>query len=150
MIKDDHYWMREAIALAEKAHAKGEVPVGAVLVKDNQLIAAAYNQPIQHRDPTAHAEILVLRAAGQALQNYRLMDTTLYVTLEPCPMCAAALVHARVKRLVYGARDLRCGAAGSVFNLVHSPALNHHIDWSDGILAQECEALLSGFFQTRR
>jgi tRNA(adenine34) deaminase len=150
IIKDDYYWMGEAIAQAKLAQQQGEVPVGAVLVANNECIASAFNQPISTNDPTAHAEMLVLREAAKQLNNYRLLDTTLYVTLEPCAMCAMAMVHARVGRLVYGAKEPRSGAAGSVFNLVHHEKLNHKIQWDDGIRAGECEQLLQDFFQIRR
>jgi tRNA(adenine34) deaminase len=146
----DNYWMQRALALAASACEQNEVPVGAVLVKDDVLVAEAANAPIAEHDPTAHAEIRVLRLAGLALQNYRLPDTTLYVTLEPCPMCAAAMVHARVKRLVYGTADPRTGAAGSVFNLIQAPQLNHQLDCEGGVLAGDCAQLLREFFQARR
>ncbi len=142
--------MREALALAARAEAQGEVPVGALIVRDGEVIGAGWNQPITLRDPTAHAEILALRAAAAAVQDYRLGGTTLYVTLEPCPMCAAALVHARIARLVYGAWDPRQGAAGSAFNLVTAKGLNHAVDTFGGVLADECGALLKGFFERRR
>jgi len=128
----------------------GEVPVGAVLVKDGTLIAEGWNQPIAAHDPSAHAEMRVLRAAGQALQNYRLVETTLYVTLEPCVMCMGAIVHGRVKRLVYGADDPLRGCAGSVLQLADAPFLNHRLEVSGGLFAEECAALLKGFFQSRR
>ena len=126
------------------------MPVGAVLVKDNQLIAEGWNQPISSNDPSAHAEVVALRAAAQALNNYRLVDTTLYITLEPCAMCAGALMHARVKRVVFGASDPRTGAAGSVFNILNSTELNHIIDIQQGVLQQECSALLTRFFKNKR
>lgn len=146
----DKKWMREALALAQQAEAAGEVPVGAVLVKDGAVIASGWNNPISSHDPTAHAEIGALRFAAEALGNYRLLDTTLYVTLEPCSMCAGALVHARVKRLVYGAPDPKAGAAGSVFDITRAPALNHRLEVTGGVLAEECGALLRKFFSTRR
>jgi tRNA(adenine34) deaminase len=136
--------------LAREAERAGEVPVGAVIVKDGSIIAEGWNRPITTQDPTAHAEIVALRAAAQALSNYRLLDTTLYVTLEPCAMCASAMIHARVKRLVYGATDPRAGAAGSIFNIVQHSALNHRIDCEAGVMAEECGALLRGFFVARR
>lgn len=142
--------MRQALAQAVEAGAGGEVPVGAVLVRNDTLVASAHNCPIGSSDPTAHAEIQVLRAAGQAEQNYRLPDTTLYVTLEPCAMCACALVHARIQRLVFGAPDPRAGAAGSVFNLVDDTHFNHRLMVTGGILMRDCEALLRTFFQARR
>lgn len=146
----DTVFMRRALALARMAQAADEVPVGAVLVRDGVIIAEGWNRPIAAHDPSAHAEMIALRAAGQALQSYRLLDTTLYVTLEPCAMCAGAMVHARVRRLVYGATDPRAGAAGSVFNIVQHPALNHRIDCTGGVLAEECGILLRGFFVARR
>ena len=142
--------MAQALELARQAAAAGEVPVGAVLVKDGQVIAAAHNSPIGQHDPSAHAEIRVLRQAGQRLGNYRLPDTTLYVTLEPCPMCAGALVHARVERLVYGAPDLRAGAAGTVFDIARSPALNHRLEVEGGVGGDAAAALLQEFFRARR
>ncbi len=142
--------MQRALDLAGQAASDNEVPVGAVIVKDDILIAEAFNQPILQHDPTAHAEILALRKAGEALGNYRLIDCTLYVTLEPCPMCASAMVHARIKRLVYGAADPRTGSAGSVFNLVQSDQLNHQLQVTKGVLAQPCGHILSRFFQSRR
>ena len=143
--------MERALALAEEAERDGEVPVGAVLVDaDGNVIATARNRPIGACDPTAHAEVEALRAAGQALGNYRLTGCTLYVTLEPCPMCAAALVHARVARLVYGAADPRSGAAGSVMDLVRSPLLNHRLEVTGGVLEAECSERLQAFFRARR
>lgn len=146
----DHHWMRHALRLAEQAGREGEVPVGAVLVKDGQLIAEGWNRPIAGNDPTAHAEIQALRAAGKALGNYRLVDTTLYVTLEPCTMCAGAIIHARVARVVFGAPDPKTGAAGSVFNVLNSGMHNHTVEVAGGVLAQECGGLLTGFFRLRR
>lgn len=146
----DEFWMAHARSLAQKAEQSGEVPVGAVVVLDNQLIAEAYNQPIQNNDPTAHAEVLALRAAGEKLGNYRLIDTTLYVTLEPCPMCAGAMVHARVKRVVFGAYDAKTGAAGSIFDLLQAPVLNHVVEVDGGIMQSECADQLSEFFKRRR
>jgi tRNA(adenine34) deaminase len=146
----DKQFMAEALALAEAAAQSGEVPVGAVLVKDGEALAASANAPIRLNDPTAHAEILVLRAAGASLANYRLPGTTLYVSLEPCPMCAAAIVHARVDRLVYGAADPKTGAAGTVMNLVQDPRLNHRMTVVGGVLANEARALLQAFFRERR
>jgi len=142
--------MRRALELAAQAEARGEVPVGALVVQGEQVIGEGFNQPITLKDPTAHAEILALRAAANTLGDYRLGGTTLYVTLEPCPMCAAALVHARVARLVFGAWDPRQGAAGSVFNLVTARAMNHQVDCFGGVLADECGALLKRFFESRR
>ncbi|MBU6469407.1 MAG: tRNA adenosine(34) deaminase TadA [Gammaproteobacteria bacterium] len=146
----DSAWMRAALKLALKAKQAGEVPVGAVVVKDDTVIGHGWNHPISAHDPTAHAEIIAMRAAAQALGNYRLLDTTLYVTLEPCAMCAGAMVHARVKRLVFGAADPRAGAAGSMFDIVRAPALNHQLQITGGVLAEECGALLKQFFAGRR
>ena len=150
MHEADEKFMRQALELAQQAEAAGEVPVGAVLVKDGVVIASGWNHPIGSHDPTAHAEIRTLRLAAEALGNYRLLDTTLYVTLEPCSMCAGALVHARVKRLVYGAADPKAGAAGSVFDITRAPALNHRLEVTGGVLAEECGELLKGFFARRR
>jgi tRNA(adenine34) deaminase len=146
----DLTFMQRALELARRAEAAGEVPVGAVIVKDGAIVAEGWNQPIGACDPTAHAEIVALRAAGQALDTYRLTGTTLYVTLEPCAMCASAMVHARVQRLVFAATDPRAGAAGSVFNIVQHPALNHRIECTAGVMADECSALLRKFFVARR
>lgn len=146
----DRHWMQQAIAQAKLGTEQGEVPVGAVLVRDNELVAAGYNQPILSHDPSAHAEIVVLRAAGEALANYRLTDTTLYVTLEPCIMCCGAIVHARVKRLVFGAYDTRRGVAGSQFDGFGLPWLNHRVEVEGGVLEQECSTLLQAFFRERR
>jgi tRNA(adenine34) deaminase len=146
----DQSFMARALELARQAEAAGEVPVGAVVVKDGVIVAEGWNQPIGTCDPTAHAEIVALRAAGRALGTYRLTGTTLYVTLEPCAMCAAAMVHARVERLVFAAADPRAGAAGSVFDIVRHAALNHRLECTPGVLAEECSALLRGFFQARR
>jgi tRNA(adenine34) deaminase len=149
--EDHEHWMRLALALADQARAAGEVPVGAVLVHDGKVLAEGANAPICDHDPTAHAELVALRAATRQLQNYRLPPgVTLYVTLEPCPMCAGALVHARVARVVYGAADPRTGAAGSVFNILDNPALNHRAAIEGGVLADECGALLKNFFQAKR
>ncbi len=146
----DVLFMARAIELAREAERAGEVPVGALIVKDGIVIAEGWNRPISTHDPSAHAEMIAMRAAAQALENYRLLDTTLYVTLEPCAMCAGAMVHARVKRLVYAATDPRAGAAGSVFNIVQHSALNHRLDIVPGVLADECSALLRDFFVSRR
>jgi tRNA(adenine34) deaminase len=142
--------MQLALREAAKAAAAGEVPVGAVLVKNESVIAAGCNAPIAGHDPTAHAEIAALRQAGEALQNYRLDDTTLYVTLEPCLMCAAAIVHARVRRVVFGAFDPKAGAAGSLIDAFALKGLNHRVDVFGGVLEVECGALLSEFFAARR
>jgi tRNA(adenine34) deaminase len=142
--------MTDALALAAAAAGSGEVPVGAVLARDGQIVASAANAPIGRNDPTAHAEILVLRAAGECIGNYRLTGTTLYVTLEPCPMCAAALVHARVSRLVFAAADPKTGAAGSIMNLVQDPRLNHRIEVVGGLMSEQAAGLLQEFFRARR
>ncbi|MDP2903116.1 MAG: tRNA adenosine(34) deaminase TadA [Methylovulum sp.] len=149
-ITSDDAWMRYAIRLAQRAQAQGEVPVGAVIVKDNLCIAEGWNSPIALHDPTAHAEMLALREAGSALANYRLLDATLYVTLEPCVMCVGAMFHARIGRVVFGARDPKTGAAGSVIDLFAEARLNHHAEIVGGVRAEECAALLSGFFAARR
>ncbi len=150
MPPDDSFFMRRALELAREAEAAGEVPVGALVVRDGEIIAEGFNRPISARDPTAHAEMVVLRAAAARLDNYRLLGTTLYVTLEPCAMCAGAMVHARVQRLVYGATDPRAGAAGSVFNVVQNPALNHRLEVVPGVRAEDCGVLLRSFFVARR
>lgn len=147
---DDELWMRHALALARRAADAGEVPVGAVLVRDGAVIAEGWNQPIALHDPTAHAEILSLRAGSLALGNYRLNGTTLYVTLEPCVMCAGAIVHARVQRLVFGATDPKAGAVDSVYDVLARPRLNHAVAWRGGVLAAECGDLLRDFFRIRR
>jgi tRNA(adenine34) deaminase len=142
--------MRRALQLAAAAETRGEVPVGAVLVRDRTILAEGANRPIGTHDPTAHAEIEALRAAGRALESYRLTDTTLYVTLEPCVMCASAIVHARVRRLVFGAWDPRVGGAGSVVDVFALPGLNHRVDVFGGVLMEECRELLDRFFAARR
>jgi tRNA(adenine34) deaminase len=146
----DLHWMRRALELARRAAAAGEVPVGAVLVLDNEALGEGWNQPISHCDPTAHAEIMALRAAATRLGNYRLVGSTLYVTLEPCAMCAGAMIHARVGRVVFGATDPRAGAAGSVFNILQSDQLNHRAEVVGDLLAEDCGAVLRDFFRTRR
>ncbi|WP_348758457.1 tRNA adenosine(34) deaminase TadA [Candidatus Methylocalor cossyra] len=149
-VTGDEVWMRQALALAERAAAMGEVPVGAVLVKDGEIVGEGWNCPIATHDPTAHAEIVALRAAGAKLGNYRLVDSSLYVTLEPCVMCMGAIVHARVKRLVYGAADPKRGAAGSALQLAEVEFLNHRVEVLGGILADVCGTRLKAFFQNRR
>ena len=146
----DQHFMQMALALAARAAEAGEVPVGAVLVRDGEKIAEGWNQPIALTDPTAHAEIVALRAAAQRLGNYRLNDCTLYVTLEPCPMCAGALVQARVKRVVYATADDKAGAAGSVLQVLRHPQLNHLCQVSAGVLAVEAQHQLASFFAGRR
>jgi len=147
---DDQVWMRRAIELAQKAEALGEVPVGALIVKQDQCIAEGYNRPIQNADPTAHAEIIAIREASQHLQNYRLVDCTLYVTLEPCVMCMGAIQHARIKRVVFAATDPKRGAVCSALHLAEAGYANHHIEWTGGVLEAECSVLLSDFFKRRR
>ncbi len=146
----DENWMRHALKLAQRAAEAGEVPVGAVVVRDDQLVAEGWNQPISASDPSAHAEIIALRAAGAALGNYRLNDSTLYVTLEPCVMCAGAIIHARIKRLVFGAWDPKAGAVSSVYDVLSVPRLNHSVECHGGVLGEECGALLKDFFRARR
>lgn len=142
--------MRRALALAQRAELAGEVPVGAVLVADDAVIGEGWNQPISQHDPTAHAEVLALRAAGQRLGNYRLPGSCLYVTLEPCLMCVGALLHARVARVVYGAADPKTGAVHSVYRLLEDNALNHQASATGGVLHEECADLLRAFFKKRR
>ena len=142
--------MREALRLAAQAAAQGEVPVGAVVVKDGSIVGRGYNAPIVSSDPTAHAEIGALREASKALRNYRLGGCTLYVTLEPCAMCAGAILHARIARLVYGAADPKTGACGSVVDLFAEKRLNHHAEITGGVLAAEAGKQLSAFFAARR
>lgn len=146
----DEAYMRLALELAHQAALSGEVPVGAIIVKDGVIIGRGSNAPIESNDPTAHAEICALRDAALYLGNYRLVDCTLYVTLEPCAMCAGAIQHARIARLVYGASDPKTGACGSVVNLMSEPKLNHHTETTSGILGAECGAALSAFFSARR
>ena len=146
----DEAMMAEALALAHGASARGEVPVGAVVVRDGAIVGRGGNAPILHSDPTAHAEIAALRDAGRALGNYRLPDCALYVTLEPCAMCAGAIIHARLARLVYGAADPKTGACGSVIDLFGEARLNHHTRVTGGVLANESAMLLSQFFAARR
>jgi tRNA(adenine34) deaminase len=148
--RSDVDFMRMALEQATTAEAGGEVPVGAVLVYNNEVIATGANHPIASHDPTAHAEIVALRAGGRALGSYRLTDTTLYVTLEPCVMCASAIVHARVRRLVFGAWDPRAGAAGSIVDVFALDGLNHRVDVFGGVLMEECSAQLKRFFGARR
>ena len=143
-------FMQLALAQAALAAQAGEVPVGAVVVQGGQVIATGSNSPIKGLDPTAHAEIIALRAAAKVLGNYRLPDCTLYVTLEPCAMCSGAMLHARLKRVVFGASDAKTGAAGSVINLFEQPQLNHQTVLQGGVLADECAALLKSFFSQRR
>lgn len=146
----DIFFMRRAMELAREAERAGEVPVGAVIVKNGEIVAEGWNCPIGTHDPTAHAEMVAMRSAGKNLATYRLLDTTLYVTLEPCTMCAGAMVHARVKRLVYATTDLRAGAAGTIFNVVQHEKLNHRVEITAGVLAEECREMIRAFFISRR
>jgi tRNA(adenine34) deaminase len=150
IFEGDMQHMRAAIEQAEMARAAGEVPVGAVLLMNGEIIGRGYNQPISANDPTAHAEVMALRDAGLHLANYRLPGSTLYVTLEPCVMCCGAIMHARVERVVFGARDSKTGAAGSIIDLFAEARLNHHAQVQGGVLAEECGAMLSQFFADRR
>jgi tRNA(adenine34) deaminase len=142
--------MRLALEEAERAKSAGEVPVGAVMVKDGHVIASAHNRNILEFDPSAHAEVACLREAGKRLKNHRLTGCTLFVTIEPCAMCAGALVHARIDRLVYGASDPKAGAVHSVMQVLDHPALNHRVEVTSGVLAEECSRMLQGFFRERR
>lgn len=146
----DAAFMRQAMLLAEKAQAIGEVPVGAIIVVDSMIIGQGYNQSIALHDPSAHAEMLALREAAKNVENYRVLDATLYVTLEPCPMCAGALVHGRIKRVVFGAYDHKTGAAGTTMNIVQHDSLNHKMDVTGGCLQDDCGAQISAFFKQRR
>jgi tRNA(adenine34) deaminase len=146
----DAHWMRAALGLADDARRQGEVPVGAVIVKEGAIVGRGFNAPIGGDDPTAHAEIAALRDAARTLRNYRLPDCDLYVTLEPCPMCAGAILHARIRRVVFGAADPKTGAAGSVVDLFGEARLNHQTAIAGGVLAEECGAILRGFFAERR
>ena len=146
----DEAWMRRALELAKQAEREGEVPIGAVLILNGELMAEGWNQPLSTHDPTAHAEIVALRAAAARLDNYRLPGATLYVTLEPCVMCVGALVQARVARLVYGAPDPQRGAASSAFELLTAPALNHRAEIKSGVLRDECSQILKAFFERKR
>jgi tRNA(adenine34) deaminase len=146
----DEQWMRQALLLAAEAEKAGEVPVGAVLVLENEIVSTGRNSPIHLNDPTAHAEILAIREAAAKVGNYRLGGAALYVTLEPCAMCAGALVHARISRLVFGARDLRFGGVRSKFQIADSELLNHQVEIVEGVLAAECTELMQRFFATRR
>ncbi|MDP5291674.1 tRNA adenosine(34) deaminase TadA [Oceanimonas sp. CHS3-5] len=150
MNEQDEYWIRRAMALAARAEQEGEVPVGALVVYQGECVGEGWNRSIGHHDATAHAEIMALRQAGARLGNYRLLNCTLYVTLEPCIMCAGAMVHSRIQRLVYGASDAKTGAVDSVLQLLATPGLNHRIDWQSGVLAEACSSQLSDFFRRRR
>jgi len=142
--------MRQAMELAARAESQGEVPVGALLVRDGNVIGEGWNQPIGLNDPSAHAEIMALRAGAKSINNYRLVDCTLYITLEPCVMCVGAIIHARIARVVFGASDPKTGAAGSAFDLLSSEKFNHKVDTTSGILAQECSEQLKSFFSRKR
>lgn len=146
----DHYWMQHAIKLAKHAALNNEVPVGAVLILNNEIIGEGWNQPIKNNDPTAHAEIIALRHGAKYLNNYRLLNTTLYITLEPCAMCAGAIIHSRVKRVVFGASDPRAGGAGSVFSILQSDKLNHYVDCCQNVMSEECSEILRDFFKLKR
>lgn len=146
----DAYWMAQALELADIAASHCEIPVGAIVVCDGKVVGKGFNRSISSHDATAHAEMMALREAGKTLGNYRLVDCTLYVTLEPCPMCAGALVHSRVKRLVYGADDKRTGCAGSLMDLLNHSGLNHQVEVSAGVLGEQCSRALSAFFRARR
>lgn len=146
----DERWMRHALKLARRAQELGEVPVGALLVQDDALIAEGWNRPIASHDPSAHAEMVAMREAAALLRNYRLGGLTLYVTLEPCVMCAGAIIHARIARVVFGASDPKAGAVDSVYDVIANPKLNHKPGWTGGVLAGECGALLQEFFRSRR
>ncbi|WP_150538647.1 tRNA adenosine(34) deaminase TadA [Actinobacillus vicugnae] len=149
--EQDIHFMQQALALADRAEAIGEIPVGAVLVDSNgKMLGEGWNQVIQLSDPSAHAEILAIRQAGKALNNYRLLDCTLYVTLEPCSMCAGAILHSRIKRLVFGASDYKTGAIGSRFHLFEDYKMNHLLEIRGGVLATDCSKKISQFFQRRR
>jgi tRNA(adenine34) deaminase len=147
---NDEHWMQHALELAKKAEAAGEVPVGAVIVRNGELISEGWNQPISSCDPSAHAEIIALRAAGRKLDNYRLLDTELYVTLEPCPMCVGAMLHARVKRVIYAATDPKTGALGGAYDLLNSVSHNHAFEVTGGVLEAQSRAMLQAFFRSRR
>ena len=148
--EEDIKWMRSALTMAQRAQSQDEVPVGAVIVYNGEALSQGWNQPITLNDPSAHAEILAIRAAGQSLKNYRLCETTLYVTLEPCAMCLAAMVHARIGRLVFGAYDFKTGAVESSFSLLEQMHFNHQFPVQGGVLADECGAMLSAFFKEKR
>lgn len=147
---EDHIWLAHAVTLAQQAAQQDEVPVGAVVIYENQIVGEGWNQSIANQDPTAHAEIIALRSAAKELKNYRLVNSTLYVTLEPCVMCAGALIHARVKRLVYGANDDKAGAVKSIANMLDHPKLNHKVIWQEGLLREQCASVLQDFFKARR
>jgi len=146
----DEYWMQHALVLAQAAHQAGEVPIGAVLVREEKIIGEGGNAPISHADPTAHAEMIALRQAAKQIENYRLLDTTLYVTLEPCLMCVGAMVHARIKRVVFGALDPKAGAVVSKIGALDYSFLNHRVKYEGGVLALPCAEILKQFFKEKR
>jgi tRNA(adenine34) deaminase len=150
MERDDNYWMQQALRCAEKAEALGEVPVGAIVVRDNQVLGEGWNQPISGHDPTAHAEVMALRNAGQAVENYRLPGATLYVTIEPCTMCAGAIVHSRVSRVVFAATEPKAGAVISNSRVFDGEELNHRVEYQSGVCAEESMAMIQAFFKRRR
>ena len=149
-MKSDVYWMQQALILADRANEFGEVPVGAVVVRDDAIVGKGFNQAISARDPTAHAEIVALRDAAQILDNYRLVDSDLFVTIEPCTMCTGALVHARIRRLIYGAREPRAGAVDSSIHALSNPSLNHQVEVVSGVCEDEAAKKLSVFFKAKR
>jgi tRNA(adenine34) deaminase len=149
-MKSDVYWMQQALILADRANEFGEVPVGAVVVRDDAIVGKGFNQTISARDPTAHAEIVALRDAAQILDNYRLVDSDLFVTIEPCTMCTGALVHARIRRLIYGAREPRAGAVDSSIHALSNPSLNHQVEVVSGVCEDEAAKKLSVFFKAKR
>ncbi len=148
--QQDEYWMRYALSLADRASQLAEVPVGAVIVLDNKVIGEGYNRSIIDVDPCGHAEIMAIQDAAKRVNNYRVLDATIYVTLEPCSMCAGAIVHARLKRTVFGAADAKTGCVGSIMNILQHPSLNHQVDIASGVLADECSTQISRFFKARR
>jgi len=150
MSHSDELWMKEALREAQRALALGEVPVGAVVVHDGRIVGRGCNRPLSANDPTAHAEILALREAGQTMGNYRLLDCDLYVTVEPCAMCAGAITHARIRRLIYGAEDPKAGAVHSMLQVLNHPKLNHQVEVTCGVLAARCMELLQSFFREKR
>jgi len=149
-MENDQYWMSRALELAKQAQQQGEVPVGAVIVRDDEILGEGFNQPIMKHDPTAHAEIQALRTACDHVNNYRLPGATLYVTLEPCIMCAGAIIHARIERVVYATKESKTGAVGSCFDIFNTQQLNHYVHCEHGVLAEQSRELLQDFFKSRR
>ena len=149
-MKSDEEWMQYALQLAKKSEERDEVPVGAIVIYKNEIVGEGWNHPISSNNPTAHAEIMALKDAGAKTGNYRLLDSTMYVTLEPCVMCAGAMVHARIAKLVYAVDDQKTGACGSVFNIVQTEELNHNIEIKKGVLEKECQTLIQDFFKEKR